>query len=370
MLLTALKMVTTVVPKPNGFPGTTSYGSKGPLMNGIYCIFHKDTMQWYGYDIYTGKLVWGPDSWENAWGMYYGASSTAAYGNFYASSYDGMIHAYNIETGDHLWDFWTGDAGFETPYGTWPFTGWSSTVTVADGKLYAGTGEHSADVPLWRGGGLYCVNATTGDLVWKIKGWFWTPVIADGYMVANNGADNRIYYFGKGKTSTTVSASPKISTHGGNVLIEGSVLDKSTGAAGTAAIADEYQTPWMEYLYMQKPKPANATGVEITLDVLDANGNHRNIGTATSDANGFYSFKWEPDIPGKYTVVATFGGSNSYWRSSSEAAFNVEEAPVDTPEPTPMPASMADLYILPGIIGIIIAIVIVGAVLFLLLRRR
>ena len=121
---------------------------------------------------------------------------------------------------------------------------------------------------------------------------------------------------------------------------------------------------------MQKPKPANATGVEITLEVLDANGNYRNIGTATSDANGFYSFKWEPDIPGKYTVVATFGGSNSYWRSSSEAAFNVEEAPVDTPEPTPMPASMADLYILPGIIGIIIAIVIVGAVLFLLLRRR
>jgi len=351
--------------------GATSYGAKGPLMNGIYCIFHKETMQWYGYDIYTGNLVWGPtEAWDNAWGMYYGASATAAYGNFYASSYDGMIHAHDIKTGKNLWDFWTGDAGFETPYGTWPFTGWSSTVTVADGKLYSGTGEHSADVPLWRGGGLYCVNATTSDLVWKIKGWFWNPVIADGYMVSNNGADNRIYCFGKGQTSTTVSASPKVSMHGGSVLIEGSVLDESPGAAGTAAIADEYMTPWMEYLYMQKPCPANATGVEVSLDVIDANNNYRNIGAATSDANGAFSFVWEPDIPGKYTVVATFAGSESYWRSSAETAFNVEEAPPATLEPTPAPQSAADLYFMPMSIVIIVAIIVVGALVMLMLRKR
>jgi outer membrane protein assembly factor BamB len=351
--------------------GATSFNAKGPVMNGIYCVFIKETMQWYGYDLDTGELVWGPsEAYKNAWGMYGGASATAAYGNFYASAFDGMIHAYNIKTGEHLWDFWTGDAGFETAYGTWPFCGWGGALTVADGKIYQSTGEHSADVPLWRGGGLYCVNATTGDLMWKIKGWYYTPVIADGYMVAGNGADNRIYCFGKGQTATTVSASPKVSVHGNSVLIEGTVLDESPGAAGTAAIADEYQTPWMEYLYMQKPYPSNATGVEVTLDVLDSNGNYRNIGTATSNANGFYSFAWEPDIPGKYTVIATFAGSESYWSSVAETAFNVEEAPQATPPPTPVPASAADLYFVPATIGIIIAIIIVGLVIVLMLRKR
>ena len=80
-------------------------------------------------------------------------------------------------------------------------------------------------------------------------------------------------------------------------------------------------TPWMEYLYMQKPVPTDATGVEVTLDVLDSNGNYRNIGTATSDANGFYNFAWMPNIPGKYTLYATFDGSGSYWASCAETAF-------------------------------------------------
>ena len=29
----------------------------------------------------------------------------------------------------------------------------------------------------------------------------------------------------------------------------------------------------------------------------------------TSDASGFYSYQWTPDITGKYTVIATFGGT-------------------------------------------------------------
>ncbi len=351
--------------------GATSFASRGPTSNGVYCRFIKETKQWYAYDIKTGNLVWGPtEAYTSDWGMYQQAGATAAYGKLYSAAFDGMIHAYDIETGDHLWDFWTGNAGYETAYGTWPFYGLASGVTAADGKLYAGTGDHSSDVPLWRGGGLYCVNATTGELVWKIKGWYWTPIIAEGYMVVNNGADNSIYCFGKGQTATTVTASPEVSIYGNSVLIKGTVFDDSPGAAGTAAIADEYMTKWMEYLYMQKPRPENATGVEVTLNVLDANGNYRTIGSATSDANGFYSFVWEPDIPGKYTVIATFAGSESYWQSYAETAFNVEEAPAATAEPTPTPASMTDTYVLGLGAGAIIAIVAIGLLLVLMLRKR
>ena len=121
---------------------------------------------------------------------------------------------------------------------------------------------------------------------------------------------------------------------------------------------------------MNQAKPADANGVEVVLDVLDSNGNYRNIGTTTSDANGFYSFAWEPDIPGKYTVTARFAGSKSYYGSYAETAFVVDEAPEATPAPTPEPASAADLYFLPMSIATIIAIIVVAILVVLLFRKR
>ena len=126
----------------------------------------------------------------------------------------------------------------------------------------------------------------------------------------------------------------------------------------------------MDGLYQQKPLPTDAVGVNVTLSVLDSNNNYHDIGTATTDANGFYYFEWTPDIPGKFKVVATFGGTNGYWPSFAEAAFTVMEAPEATPAPTAQPASAADLYFVPATIGIIVAIIVVGLVLILMLRKR
>ena len=127
----------------------------------------------------------------------------------------------------------------------------------------------------------------------------------------------------------------------------------------------------MVYVYKQFPRPSNATGLQINLSVVDANGNYRDIGTATSDADGFYSFSWQPDIDGKYTVYASFAGSNSYWPSHAVSAF-VADPPAETPQPTQQSSgsSAADLYLLPGIIAIIAVIIIVGIVLLLAVRKR
>ena len=57
------------------------------------------------------------------------------------------------------------------------------------------------------------------------------------------------------------------------------------------------------------------------------------IGTAISDASGAYSYQWTPDILGKYTVVASFAGSNAYYGSSAETSFAVDAAAA-TPTPT------------------------------------
>ena len=106
------------------------------------------------------------------------------------------------------------------------------------------------------------------------------------------------------------------------------------------------------------------------LFVIDANGNFRNIGIATSDTSGFYSMEWMPDIPGKYTVIATFAGSDAYYASYDETAFVVDEAPEPTAAPDPTPAPMTDTYVL-GMSGAILAVVIViGLVLIMMMRKK
>ena len=113
---------------------------------------------------------------------------------------------------------------------------------------------------------------------------------------------------------------------------------------------------WMEYVYMQKPRPSSVTGVPVSIDVIDSNGNFRNIGTATSNANGVFSFTWTPDIEGTYTVIATFAGSESYYPSHAESSFTAMAA---VPTPSPIPVATlppTEMYFAASTVAIIIAI--------------
>jgi hypothetical protein len=128
-------------------------------------------------------------------------------------------------------------------------------------------------------------------------------------------------------------------------------------------------TDWMAYVYQQKPCPTTFKGVEVSLDVVDSNGNHRNIGKATTEASGFFSYQWKPDIEGKYTVIASFAGTNGYWPSSAETAFAVDPAvPTTTPE---YPKPIDNTMIMVGLgIAILAAIAVVGALILITLRKR
>ena len=116
-------------------------------------------------------------------------------------------------------------------------------------------------------------------------------------------------------------------------MIQGTVTDQSPGqtclgipAAGTPAISDDSMSDWMAYLYMQQPKPTDATGVPVTLTAIDPNGTPIDIGTVTSDMNGHFGSMWTPPVPGDYTITATFAGSNTYFGSSTETAIGVSQA--------------------------------------------
>jgi hypothetical protein len=132
-------------------------------------------------------------------------------------------------------------------------------------------------------------------------------------------------------------------------------------------------TEWMDYLYKQHAKPTDATGVEVKLETIDPNNNFYEIGTVTSDASGFYSLMWEPPVPGKYTIIATFEGSDSYYKSYAETAIGVgpsssAAAPI---EPEPVEATEAPIVSTElAIIAAIAVACIIGIAAFLLLRKR
>jgi outer membrane protein assembly factor BamB len=344
---------------------------------GVFAVFDTVTMTWVGLDAKTGNTLWVSDPADYPWGAYTNAAAIA-YGKLFALSYDGSTHAFDIKTGKQVWKFYSGDDIYGlTPYGHYPFY---YGPIIAGGVVYAGNGEHSPSEPLERGERLFAIDAGTGQGVWNISGFMVIQAISDGYLIGYNGYDNQMYVFGKGPSATTVTASPKISVYGDKVLVEGTVTDICAGSQqnavaanfpnGLPCVSDGSMSAWMEYVYMQQPKPTNATGIDVTVTVLDPNNNCYDVGTTTSNDYGSFKLSFTPAVPGEYYIYATFSGSDSYYGSSAVTAINVEEAPVTTPEPTPMPASLADIYFLPMSIGTIIAIIVVGLLLFLLLRKR
>jgi hypothetical protein len=349
-------------------------GWMGPIANGVYTEYHRTTEQWFAYSLRTGTLAWGPSEADtNAWGTIVTYSDQSANGVLYGVTVDG-VHAFNMTNGQKLWDFYGDNSGTDfAGFNTYPFEEWASGTTIADGIVFAVTGNSHGDA-LYRGARLYAINTTSGTKLWEINGFYeGTMPIADGYLVAYNGYDNQIYSFGKGQTATSVTASPKVSVHGNSVLIEGTVTDQSPGdtclgipAAGTPAISDDSMSAWMEYLYMQQPKPTNATGVVVSLDTLDPNGNFVHIDTVTSDESGMYKKAFVPEVPGEYTIIATFGGSNSYYSSYAETAINVDEAPQATAAPE-YPQPIDNTW---TIVGVGIAMIIAVAIAAIWIKRK
>jgi hypothetical protein len=343
----------------------------------VFLVTCKQTSQLWGYSLKDGSLLWGPTPARFNPIDFYGVGGNFYYGKFLSVGYGGTLYAYDAQTGALLWNYNDTAPAYESPYGdNYPL----SIGAVCDGKVYLYSSEHSPTKPLWRPY-LICVNATDGTEIWKLLDYNMGMGIADGYIVTGSEFDNMIYCIGKGPSATTVAASPKVSVQGSSVMIEGAVIDQSSGAIeiakkmgfsnGVACVSDADQQAWMQYLYMQQANPTSATGVSVSLDLYDPNGNYVHIGDATSDTSGFYSFKVDPNMlaagPGKYVLVATFAGSASYAPSYAETSFTVDPTPAATPPVEyPQPIDNTMTIIVVGI-AIIIAVAIVG---ILILRKK
>jgi hypothetical protein len=378
----------TVQPPPNN--STVVNGPADPTV-GAFTEYYENSIQWVGYSMTTGKQIWGPTAPQTPFD-YFGnpvlpyISGQAAYGNLYSVAYGGILYCYSLTNGSLLYTYGNGGPGNSTnsdfqTIGHYP----TFIQAVGNGIIYLTTTEHTVETPILLGATATAINASTGQEIWSLSDYTGefnsiSYAIADGYSTFFNGYDDQIYSVGQGSSAITVSAPDVATSFGTPVIIKGTVMDVSSGTKqteqaadfpnGVPVASDASMTAWMGYVYQQQSMPTNFIGVPVTVDVLDSNGNYRNIGTATTTLSGTYSLAWTPDIPGNYTVIATFHGNNGYWGSYAQTAFDVMQAPAATATPMPAPASITDTYVLGSAIAIIIAIAIVGAVLLLTLRKR
>jgi len=362
----------------------------------VFTFSYQETIQWVGYNLDTGEKLWGPTDPQGSWD-YYGNPGVSqlpgviAYGNLYDSSFGGVLYCYDDLTGDLKWTYGNGPpgsdnstfAGLSVFYGVYP----TQIQSISNGVVYTATDEHTVPNPIYKGATYRAINATDGTEIWKLSGYpsEWATAgsawaTADGFLTCMNGYDQQVYCVGRGPSATMVSAPQAGLAFGQSVVISGTVVDVSEGTKqdqqaadfpyGVPVASDASMKDWMGYVYQQRPLPANFTGVMVTLTVVDANNNAYDIGTATTDAKGFFHYTYTPAIPGDFLVFATFGGTNGYWPSQAETAFTVMQAPEATPGATPTPASMTDVYVLSLGIGAIVAIIAIGIVVILMLRKR
>ena len=377
---------------------TITFGGFDPTAQVLVDV-SKETQNMWGVSTKTGQLLWATNS-VNALQQqnitpldYFGEpyfpyfATQTAYGNIYGLAYGGVLYCYNLTTGIRTWSNGNGHtSGNDTDTGT-SVPGYYPQLieAVGNGVIYTAALQHTTITPISKGQTARAINATDGTQIWQISDYTGTfssssYAMADGYNNWFNGYDNNIYTVGRGPSTMTVSAPDLAAASGQPVVIKGTIYDISAGSKqdqqaanfpnGIPLAADSAMTDWMGYVYQQKPLPTSFTGVDITINVIDSNGNFRPIGTATSDATGQYSLIWTPDISGNYNVVATFAGTNGYYPSSATTMFSVmNAAPTASPYPV-VNLPPTETYIAEAAIAIIVVVAICFAVTIMLLRKR
>jgi outer membrane protein assembly factor BamB len=361
------------------------YVSSGAVSteDGLYVLWSKEEQKYYGFSTNTGKYLWKTAESEYYLQIYVATSSAIVNGKLYSTGASGVLYCYDATTGEKLWEYHAND-----PYSEilWANDWWLGIEFITDGKIYLGHQEHSPIDPRPRGAPFICLNATTGEEIWRSDGlfrqnhWGGEAIMGDGIIATMDTYDQRVYGIGKGPSATTVSGPDESMQLGKSVQVRGTVTDISPGTNsaalemrfpnGVPAVSDANMSDWMLYVYKQFERPADVMGVEVVVSVLDPNNNVYEVGRTTSDSSGFFTTAFTPEVPGEYTVIASFAGSGAYYGSYAETSINIEEAPTTTPEPTTTPVSAADLYFLPVSGGIIAAIVVILGLLILLLRKR
>ena len=359
------------LPDANEDPNGTFSWSAVSKEDYVITSWVKNSRMHYAFSLETGKYMWKTQeqqSYADAWvGSSIASQTVIVYNKHISVSAGGIIYCRDVKTGQTLWTHEVFDTYIESYLAAnW----WVRPQFISCGMIYFGTEEHSAQDPKPRGAPYFALDVETGDIVWRIDGafrqthWGGRSLIGDSIIVAQDTYDQRIYAIGKGPSAMTVTAPDIAVAVNKPILIRGTIMDVSPGTEdmeirlrfpnGVPAISDDYMSEWMLYVYKQHPKPM-VSGVKITIDAVDPNGNYVHLGTTVSDANGRFSFNFTPDKDGQFYIYASFDGSASYYKTDAYTELVVIPAAETSESPYALYAFIVGIVI-------IIAIVFVGLI--------
>ena len=354
-----------------------SYSPSGK--DGVFVVYARELRQYYGFSQNTGENLWGPTDPEHYLNTFVGTECTIAYGKLISSGVSGITSCYDVVTGALLWEY-----AAEDPYQEilWANSWWTKPMFVADGLIYLAHMEHSSIDPKPRGAPFICLDMETGKEIWRVNGlfrqtyWGSNAIIGDSVIATMDTYDQQVYAIGKGPSAITADIRNDISL-GHTVTIFGSVMDVSPGTKdgaiqmrfpnGVPVVSDADMSDWMLYVYKQFEAPT-PTGVTVTLEAIDPNGNYKYLGTATSDISGNYGFTFKPETEGPYTIMATFEGSKGYYGSTTTTYLAVDPAvsaltPISAEETAFITTEIA-------IIAVITIAAIIGVAAYWFLKRK
>jgi hypothetical protein len=365
--------ITTGVETPFGGGGqgaaTMDYGKVAICMENGF---------WNCYDARSGQLIWQSEHTQLPWGEFWSYDASSWNGLLYTASYVGVI-AFDWNTGKIVWQTPSYAVPYETPYGG-QYSFHSASI-VADGKLYTYATEHTVTQPVTRGWNWFCFNATTGEVIWRIQGMNsdarnFGGSLAEGYLFASDQYSGTMRVFGKGKSTTTVTA-PDVSVPLGTAFtIKGTVMDTSPAQPNTPCVSKDSMKTQMEYLHMGMPiagvwNNETITGVPVALTAIDSNYTVLDLGTATTSGYyGTYELAWTPPAEGTYKIVASFATDDSYGSSAASTAVTIGPAPEPITFPEQPTQPDYTWTIVGAAIALAIVVVVAVAIAVLILRKR
>jgi len=134
--------------------------TKGPMIfdgaysDGMFLRGGTDDNTMYCFNATNGQLIW---TYMPVTDGYFTSGCAVAYSNVYELNKDGSLYAIDIATGKLAWKY-------QGP-GTLL---WPGFPTVADGKVYATTGEAAQYGGAIGTSEFVCLNAYNGQLIWKL----------------------------------------------------------------------------------------------------------------------------------------------------------------------------------------------------------
>ncbi len=133
----------------------TSMIFSGAYANGKFFRGGAHDNTFYAFDADNGSILWTYN--PGLYGGYWCTGVAVAYGMVYSLNKDGHLYALDESTGRLVW-------AYEGP-GPLMFPG---NPTVADGKVYATTGQAATYGEFNSTSEFACVDAYTGQLIWKL----------------------------------------------------------------------------------------------------------------------------------------------------------------------------------------------------------